>query len=170
MANNTALPFYAYISQHPELSENFNQAMANTAPKALQNLTNAFPWSDLANTSLVLDIGGGNGHVSYYLHSRFPHLRFIVQDLAHVIGEANVEVPGVKFMAHDFFEVQDQVRIKDVDLVLLRYIFHNWSDEYCIKILRALKGILKRGCHIVVQDQVLPEPGSLRLLNEREMR
>jgi len=70
-------------------------------------------------------------------------------------------------MAHDFFSVQE---VKDVDSVLIRYVFHNWPDAYCTKIFRNLIPALKKGARIVVQDYLLPEPNTLSLFKERQIK
>ena len=70
-------------------------------------------------------------------------------------------------MSHDFFTIQP---VKDADVYLFRWIFHNWSDGYCIKILRNLVPALKNGAMIVINDNVLPEPGTMGLWQEERLR
>ena len=49
-------------------------------------------------------------------------------------------------MAHDFF--QDQPCIADA--YLLRYVFHNWIDKDCTRILKALHPALRDGTKLFV--------------------
>jgi hypothetical protein len=44
---------------------------------------------------------------------------------------------------------------------LLRYVLHDWPDDYCNRILRALMPTMATGIGLVVQGYVLPEPGSV---------
>ena len=48
-----------------------------------------------------------------------------------------------------------------VDVYFMRYILHDWNDEYCIKILKNLlqSGKLKKGGWIVLAESVIPPPG-----------
>lgn len=69
-------------------------------------------------------------------------------------------------MIHDFFIQQPIV----ADVYLFRAIFHNWPDHYCVKILHSLIPALKHGARIIVNDGVVPEPGTLDLLAERNIR
>jgi hypothetical protein len=58
----------------------------------------------------------------------------------------------VSFMSHDFFTPQTVV----ADVYLLRWILHNWSDKYCVRILRALIPALKPGARVIVNEDVRP--------------
>jgi len=70
-------------------------------------------------------------------------------------------------MAHDFLTEQP---VKNADVYFFRWIFHNWSDKYSIQILRALIPALKPGARVVINDNVLPEPGVLSLWQETRLR
>lgn len=61
-------------------------------------------------------------------------------------------------MEHDFLIEQ---RVKNADVYLFRWILHDWSDMYCIRILRNLIPALKAGLIIFINDNVLPESGTL---------
>ena len=70
-------------------------------------------------------------------------------------------------MSHDFFTQQP---VKNADVYLIRWCLHNWSDEYSIKILRALIPALKPGARVLVNDGVLPEPNTIDPWDEKIMR
>lgn len=70
-------------------------------------------------------------------------------------------------MAHDFFTEQPVV---GADVYLFRWIMHNWSDKYCVKILRCLIPALKPGAKIIVNDNVLPQPGEVSKWKESRLR
>lgn len=117
-------------------------------------------------------VGGSNGFVSLRLASAFPDLHFTVQDLKDVVASGASSIPPdlegrIKLMPHDFLTEQS---IKGADVYLFRWILHNWSDLYCIRILRNLIPALKRGAMILVNDNVLPEPGTLGQWQEERIR
>jgi len=66
----------------------------------------------------------------------------------------------VRFMPHDFLR-EDQP-VKGADVYFFRWIFHNWSNKYSIRILRGLIPALKRGTEVVICDNVMPAPGEIR--------
>ncbi|KAJ5118256.1 hypothetical protein N7448_009971 [Penicillium atrosanguineum] len=93
----------------------------------------------------------------------YPDLNFIVQDRAPALAQAQstiwpVENPEalktgrVKFLEHDFFNSNPVV---GADIYWLRYILHDWSDDYCIRILSAIKEAMKPNSRILICDQVM---------------
>lgn len=179
LANNTEnLNTFQFLSQHPERATRFAFAMASTSKASLDALSSSFAWSSLPQSSnLVVDVGGSKGHVSLHLAQAYPHLNVIVQDLPEIINgaadhlslqeENKTSLKRIEFMAHDMFETQP---VKNADVYLLRYVLHDWGDQYCIDIIRNLVPALKKGARIVIQDHILPEPGTIGLLQEMQMR
>lgn len=118
-------------------------------------------------------VGGSQGFACFAIARKFPALSFVVQDLEPVIQAAEKEVPNdlvdrVRFMTHDFL-LEDQP-VKGGDVYFFRWILHNWSDKYCVKILRGLIPALKPGAKIVLNDNVLPQPGVLSRWQENRLR
>lgn len=117
-------------------------------------------------------MGGSQGFACFAIARKFPSLSFVVQDLPPVIEAAKKEVPPglarrTKFMAHDFLTEQP---VHGADVYFFRWIFHNWSDKYCIKILRNLIPALKPGAKVVINDNVPPQPGVLSQWQEERLR
>lgn len=86
----------------------------------------------------------------------------MVQDLEPVISDARKNMSPdvgdrITFMAHDFFRPQP---IK-ADVYFFRWIFHNWSDVYCVKILQALIPALEPGAKVIVSEAVMPSPDAM---------
>ncbi|KAI1107121.1 putative O-methyltransferase [Jackrogersella minutella] len=68
------------------------------------------------------------------------------------------------FEAHDFFEPQTR---RGVDVFLLRYVLHNWSDKYALRILRALVPGMKHGTRVVINEFALVDGPESRLLRKQ---
>lgn len=77
----------------------------------------------------------------------YANLKFVIQDRAPVLKQAETAVwpkespdalkaGRVRFLPHDMFEPNP---VKDADVYWLRYIMHDWSDDYCVRILSAIK-------------------------------
>ena len=163
---------YDEISKYPERAIRFKDAMNyfQSAPGfEAAHVLDSFDW-DAVKNGIVVDVGGSHGVVSIELARRFPSLRFIVQDRDEVIAETSPPedvADRVTFMAYDFFTEQP---VKDADVYFFRWILHNWADKYCVKILRALVPALKSGARLLIQDLLLPEPGTMSCYQERKTR
>lgn len=99
-------------------------------------------------------------------------MSFVVQDLEPVIAAAQKDVPHdltdrVKFTVHDFLTEQP---VQGADIYFFRWILHNWSDKYAIKILQNLIPALKPGAKVIINDNVLPQPGNLSNWQENRLR
>ena len=163
---------FANLSANPALAKRFAEAMSLfSAERGFEprHLLDNYDWSSFGH-STVVDVGGSSGFISIPLAERFPSLHCIVQDRSEVVASA--EVPQglegrLEFFAHDFFTEQP---VKGAAVYLFRWIFHDWSDNYAALILRALIPALKEGARIVICERVLPEPGTVPPLVEREAR
>lgn len=101
------------------------------------------------------------------LVKQFPGMKTTVQDLPEVVATAPKAVELVEFQAYDFFTEQP---VKGADVYLFRMIFHNWSDKYCVDVLRNLIPALKKGSKIVINNHVVPKPGELSPYQDRSVR
>lgn len=123
----------------------------------------------LANAS---QMGGNEGFVSIALAEAFPLLCFVVQDLAGMrTPEVMDHIPThlsdrISLTTHDFFQPQPETE----DVYLFRHIFHAFSDKYAVNILRALIPALRPGARIIVNDIVLPAPGTVSRVEEKSIR
>ncbi|KAI5919442.1 sterigmatocystin 8-O-methyltransferase [Camillea tinctor] len=103
----------------------------------------------------VVDVGGSAGHDAMVLAKKFPKLKITVQDLPKVRSEFEATRPKelesrVTFMEHDFFEPQKV----QADVYLLKMILHDWPDEECAKILRALIPAIKPGARVILYEYI----------------
>ncbi|KAK2592808.1 hypothetical protein QQS21_009512 [Conoideocrella luteorostrata] len=173
VASNTASSIYEALGKDPERAEKFSSSMkayADSPGYDVNYLLDNFDWKSLGQVR-ILDIGGARGHIAIALTSQFPELSVTVQDLGHVVDGADQEVPQplrqrVCFQEYNFFSPQSV----SADVYIFRWIFHNWSDKYCIEILRAQIPSFRSGARILIQDGCLPEPGEIPLWMERDMR
>ena len=174
LANGTSDSLFACLAKDPARAGRFAKAMANLGrdPRfAPEHICQSYPWAELG-TATVVDVGGSMGTFGIALAAKFPDLKIIVQDRPDVIRSASERLSEplkqqVSFMAHDFFTEQP---VKDAEVYFFKWIFHDWSDKYSLQILRNLIPALKKGAKIVINEYVVPQPGEVSLLKEREIR
>lgn len=63
------------------------------------------------------------------------------------------------FQKHNFFEEQPVC----AEFYILRHVLHDWQDEDCITILKALLPALEPGAKVFVSEAILPDPPAQRL-------
>ncbi|EEA24943.1 O-methyltransferase, putative [Talaromyces marneffei ATCC 18224] len=174
LANNTTDTMYQIMGKDPARAQRFSNAMAFrlTGPALkLDFLVEHGPWGALPTGGTVVDIGGSHGKAMVAIAEKFPSLRFIVQDLPSTIAARRPIPPEfdhcISFMEHDFFTPQP---ITGADVYLFRWIFHNWPDKHCIRILKNLVPALRQGSKVVVSEICLPEPNTIVVRKERKLR
>ncbi|TCD62062.1 hypothetical protein EIP91_007521 [Steccherinum ochraceum] len=138
----------------------FGNAMRGVQWKA--SILGGFDWSALPQGSVVVDVGGGLGGLDLDLAKEHKHLKYIYQDRPQTVEQAdkmwrdqgNQDVIDgiVKFQPHDFFGPQP---VENAAVFLMRYILHDWSDPYCIKILSQLRASATPDTKLVVIDALL---------------
>jgi len=109
-AESFGCTYWQRVNQSPKLKDDFDTYMA-AHKKGGSSLVDLLPvyslvdGYDKSSSVLLLDIGGGVGHQSRELKSRYPYLEgeIIVQDLQ---VSKELELAGVRGMEYDFFTPQ----------------------------------------------------------------
>ncbi|KAJ7749594.1 O-methyltransferase [Mycena maculata] len=165
-AFNTHIDLFSWY-ELPENKMRFKRfGMAMDASRRMSPLgppSQGFKWASLPGNTLIVDVGGGIGSVSLEIARRNPCIRFIIQDKASVVREGQEHwektLPGamesgkVSFQAHDFFMAQP---VKNADIFVLRFICHDWSDSYTLRILKHLREAAQDTTRLIVLEYILP--------------
>jgi O-methyltransferase domain len=161
------------LGKEPAKAKRFAGSMAafNASPlMSHTHIATHFPSATL-DAATVVDLGGSHGELCATLAPVAPSLHFVVQELPRTIQSVDRAAlppdvaPRFEFMEHDF---TPQPVIAAV--YIFRQIFHNWADANVIKILRNLVPALRPGARVLVHDMILPEPGTMPLVQERQIR
>lgn len=174
--------FFAYLAEEsPSRIARFSGAMRFFQSSPMSPgyaFADLFDWSSLG-TGIVCDVGGGSGHKCKIISRKAPKLHFVVQDLPEVTKGAikdavnDTEIAQLckdgrlSFEEYDFFTQQT---VREAKAYLFGHIFHDWGDSDCIRILENVVPSMSLGSYLIINDFVLPRPGSGNLLNERTMR
>ncbi|KAL0952687.1 hypothetical protein HGRIS_006926 [Hohenbuehelia grisea] len=124
--------------------------------------SSAIDWKALKSGSSVVDVGGNVGSVTLPLAKAFPHLHFVVQDLDHVINEAQdywkencpeaLTDGRVELQVHDFFK---PMPVK-ADVYFLRVVLHDWPQAEGVKILQNIRDAAKPSSKLILFESIVP--------------
>lgn len=170
LANGTDLSIYQFLGQNPERARRLGAGMRFLTKDEgwnLKHLVAGFDWASIDYPgATVVDMGGGQGGVSQALVKATKNVKFFVLDLPGTVEQGRAALPKecegrIEFIAHDFFV--EQPRKEAPDAYLFRWIFHNWSDGYCVKILRSLIPSLNDGTRVLIYEYVLNDDPETRV-------
>ncbi|KAI9755733.1 MAG: hypothetical protein M4579_004163 [Chaenotheca gracillima] len=176
---NTSSPLYVELAKDPERMRRFRSGMSFSLRDQgldLRYLVQGFDWAEIDKPgNTVVDVGGGHGDVTRALVTSTTSLKLVLQDLPGTIKEAETLFPKdlkhrVTFMPHDFFSPQPVI---GASVYFFRWILHDWSDKYCVKILQSLIPGMKDGSKVLLYEYLLPEmahlPWSYKMVRNLDM-
>ncbi|KAI0084847.1 S-adenosyl-L-methionine-dependent methyltransferase [Irpex rosettiformis] len=166
VAHKTDLPVFEWLSQPEQAyqSKRFSVGMHASHTISVPGvILKGFDWGSLPKGSIVVDVAGGIGTKTLILAKEFEHLKFVVQDRPTVMKEDaikfwNKEFPDavssgrVSLQVHDMFSPQP---VHDASVFIVRAIMHDWSDDYCVKILSRLRSAATANTQLVVIDSII---------------
>ncbi|KAK7908333.1 O-methyltransferase- family 2 [Apiospora marii] len=175
IAYDQDLPFYDFVQLDAGRVLRYSRAIeshgSSEGTEISHGVVDGYPWGELGDATVV-DMGGNMGYVSVAIAEAFPKLKFVVQDTKGMrSAEVLATVPQnlqdrVELTIHDFFDKQPVV----AEAYLFRHVFHSFTDKYSIKILQSLVPALRKGAKVIINDGMLPEPGTFSYLSERSIR
>lgn len=143
---------WGYLQDRPDEAQIFAQAMAARAAGDTAAVLAAYDFSDLAT---IADIGGGSGHLVKAVLETAPRATGILFDLPAVIETLHVHHKRLTTHSGDFFADP----LPAADAYLLMEILHDWPDEQCLAILRAVRQAAAPGARLLVIENVLHDRG-----------
>jgi hypothetical protein len=144
------------LKNEPARLHKFQTNMAEGSRRAAQAAMRVYDFKPFAK---LLDLGGGYGGVLAELLRAYAHQRGAVCDLPFLEKGAldYLSLTGVSnqssFVQGDFFAAVPD----GYDLYLLKYILHDWDDEYALRILRNIRSAVGTHSRLIVIEQIIPE-------------
>lgn len=158
------MPFWKYLEDNPSKASTFSSAMISTKHAFRDGFADHLP-SDLAAGSgdVIADVGGGKGHMVADILATRPQASAIVLELEQVRPDFDVFVAEVEpsigsrmeFKFGDFFD--SNCIPKAAALYVLGFIMHNWSDEDCLRILRAVRTAMVPESRLLVLEGLVED-------------
>jgi hypothetical protein len=146
---------FDYLRTHPDEARGFDAMMANFPDDRHAAVAAAY---DFSGAALIADIGGGNGESLRRILERFPAPRGLLfdrDDVVSAIQAADLLNGRIETVGGSFFACIPP----GADVYMLIRVLHNWSDDDCLRILRACRVAMAPHAVLLVGDQVLePEP------------
>src|SRR5579864_4251961 len=148
-------PIFEYFKQHPDEWQIFNDAMTSISTGDSPAVANAYSFEGIHS---IVDVGGGHGLLLATILERNLQMKGTLYDEPHVIeGAKNGPLKPVMerctLASGDMFSSVPA----GTDAYIMKHIIHDWTDELCIKILKACrKGVNPGGKLLVVDDVIQP--------------
>lgn len=177
-AFQTKLPFFQWMSKHPDIQANFNTHMASYTSHrgtwdeiypVAERLRIQHEDADDKEDTVLVDVGGGVGHDLSRFANRFlpkgTRPRLILEDLPSVVATTSKGVlpPTIKAMAHDFFQRQP---VRGARGYYMHSVLHAWPDHEASKILEAMHSALMETSgdgqkpKLLINEIALPRTGT----------
>ncbi|KAM4100014.1 hypothetical protein ACB094_05G036300 [Castanea mollissima] len=119
---------FKYPDLDPRFNKVFNAAMFNHTTIVIKKILESY--KGFEQLRQLVDVGGGLGVTLNLITTRYPNIKGINFDLPHVIQHAP-PYPGVEHVEGDMFE-----NVPEGQAIFMKWILHDWSDEYCLKLLK----------------------------------
>jgi C-methyltransferase len=125
------------------------------APSAQRLAEIVGPWAGERERLEVLDVACGSGLYSLTLAAAHPHVRTTLADWPNVLAltRRNVERMGLAERTSDRpGDIFEGSLGGPYDLVVASHIFHHFSEERCLQLLRRLHDALVPGGRLAIND------------------
>jgi hypothetical protein len=150
-------PSWDWLAAHPSEQARFNAAMARRGALQADAIAAAV---DLSETSLLVDVGGGDGALVTALLNAARDLRAIVADQPAVAAAATTALAEsglshrARAQATDFFTAVPP----GGDAYVLSNVLHDWDDERAIAILTVVRQAMSASSRLLIVENVLDAP------------
>jgi C-methyltransferase len=136
--------------------ETFARSIGGFATPAAEGLAAILaPWAKDRETLEILDVACGNGKYSMAVAAQNENARITLLDWPNVLEvtrgyvEENGMADRTSYIAGDMFEVPLG---GPYDLVITSHVYHHFSEERCVELLKRLADALEPGGRLAIQD------------------
>jgi O-methyltransferase domain len=158
---------FEFLRQNPDEAERFSAALTSFtgvwAPAIAKTI-------DTDGVQCAVDVGGASGTLLQLLQHANPDLRGIVFDRPNTIQFAEAEIgrngltDRTTAVGGDFFE-----SVPSGDLLMLKFVLHDWTDEDCVKILTKCREALAPNGRVAVIELTVAKSNPLATLADINM-
>ncbi|XP_017243910.1 caffeic acid 3-O-methyltransferase-like [Daucus carota subsp. sativus] len=149
---------FEYPANDHRFNEVFNEGMYNHTTIIMKKILEVY--TGFEQLIEIVDVGGGTGATLAKIISKYPHIRGINFDLPHVIKDAS-PLTGVEHVEGDMF-----IRVPKGEVIFMKWILHDWSDDHCLKLLKNCCGALPEFGKVITVESVVNENSATGSLSE----
>ena len=149
-------PIFEDLLDRPEDAAIFDAAMNSFHGGETGAVLDAYSYDGI---QVLADVGCGSGIVLMETLKRYPSLRGMFFDQAHVLQRtaADVRAAGLEdrceLLAGSFFEAIPA----GADAYSMRHIVHDWTDDLCVRILANIRKVIPAHGRLLIIEAVVPE-------------
>lgn len=168
-AHNFPAGFFPWLISQPEMMNNFDVFMSAQRQNR-KDWYELFPVDEIlfdapdspldSDPTLLIDVGGGEGHDIAAFHAKFPNAsgKLVLQDIPQVINNIKHLDPTITRMGYDFFTEQP---VRDARAYYFSGVFHDWPDAKCVEIMKRTAAAMKKGySKMLIYEFVIPDRNS----------
>lgn len=150
-------PLWEHFKENPAEAQVFNDAMTALSMIDSPAVAEAYSFDGIGS---IVDVAGGHGLLLATILARNPKLKGTLFDAPHVIeGARNGPLKPVMarctLVSGDMFASLPA----GADAYIMKHIIHDWTDELCIKLLKACRKAVNPSGKLLVVDCVI-QPGN----------
>ena len=158
---------FEYFEKNPELSKIFNDAMTGFSSFVVPAVLEAYDFSGIRT---LVDVAGGHGGLLTAIVKKYPGMKGVVMDLAHVVAGAGPKIAAegladrVSTASGDFFKAVPA----GGDAYIMKHIIHDWYDDKASLILANIRKVLPQDGRVILIESVIPagnEPGMGKIMD-----
>ncbi|XP_021987227.1 caffeic acid 3-O-methyltransferase [Helianthus annuus] len=143
---------FEYPAKDNRFNSLFNKCMYNNTRIVMKMILEKY--KGFEGVKELIDVGGGLGANLELIVSKYPSIKGTNFDLPHVIKDAP-PYPGVEHVGGDMFQ-----SVPKGDVIFMKWILHDWGDNYCIKLLKNCWAALPDCGRVVVVEAIIPDQES----------
>ncbi|CAN8273637.1 unnamed protein product [Cochlearia groenlandica] len=153
------MPTFVYHGTDQRFANVFNSGMSSHSTIVMKKILEVY--KGFEGLSCVVDVGGGIGASLHMIVSKYPNIKGTNFDLPNVIENAP-SFSGIDHVKGDMF-----VSVPKGDVIFLKWICHDWSDEHCLKLLKNCFEALPKNGKVIVMECLVPVTPDSSLLTKQ---
>ncbi|VFJ14948.1 methyltransferase [Candidatus Nitrosocosmicus franklandus] len=153
------IDLFEYTTKNSEYSKIFNDAMSSFSAAHTAMVLEALDNYDFSNISRICEIGGGQGHLSSHLYSKYNHLNGTILELTPVVENQKsswIYKTGLQARCN-YVEGNMFNQVPSAELYIMKMILHDWNDDECIQILSNIHKASPDKARIFIVEHIIPD-------------
>lgn len=152
--------FFNYLSEDdPQSAEQFNYAMTHGIGMTNDAVVEAL---DLAATSTLVDVGGGQGTLLRDLLNDNPQLHGVLFDIESALTDVDQKLRSGELVERcEIVSGDARTSVPTADAYVFRTILHNWDDESCVQMLHSCAKAAESGARVHIVEVLVPTDGQV---------